>query len=181
MGKGFSRLFRKKEARILMVGLDAAGKTTILYTLQNGKQKVKRHTPTIGFNVEKIKLRGIKLSVWDLGGQDRLRSLWRHYYVGTHAVIYVVDSSDRARLGQARTELHNMLRDQLMSEALLLVFANKQDIDGCLTPEQVTEELGLYELKGRRWYVQPSVGCDGVGLIDGMAWLSEHLRAQQLD
>merc|ERR1712046_177207 len=96
-----------KEQRILMVGLDAAGKTTVLYKLKLGE--VQATIPTIGFNVETVEYKNIKFTVWDIGGQDRIRKLWRHYYLGTNGVIFVVDSSDRDRMDDAREELAKML------------------------------------------------------------------------
>jgi len=107
MGLAFSkiwaRLVGKTEMRILMVGLDAAGKTTILYKLKLGE--VVTTIPTIGFNVETVEYKNLSFTVWDVGGQDKIRPLWRHYYQGTNGLIYVVDSNDRDRSEDARLEL----------------------------------------------------------------------------
>jgi ADP-ribosylation factor family len=92
----FDRLTSKKESRILMVGLDAAGKTTILYKLKLGE--VVTTIPTIGFNVETVEYKNISFTVWDVGGQDKIRPLWRHYYQNTQGIIFVVDSNDRDRI-----------------------------------------------------------------------------------
>lgn len=86
--------------------------------------------PTVGFNVESVTYKNVKFNVWDVGGQDKIRPLWRHYYSGTQGLIFVVDSSDTARLEEARSELHKIINDREMKDALLLVFANKQDIQG---------------------------------------------------
>jgi len=123
--KVFDRMFGKKEARILMLGLDAAGKTTIVYKLKLGE--VLNSIPTIGFNVETVEFKNIKFNVWDVGGQDKIRTLWRHYYPNTQGLIFVVDSSDRARVDLAKEELHKMLAEEDLKDAVLLVFANKQD------------------------------------------------------
>merc|ERR1719164_113324 len=120
----FKNLFGKKEMRILMVGLDAAGKTTILYKLKLGE--VLTTIPTIGFNVEMVEYKNISFTVWDIGGQDKIRKLWRYYYQGTQGLIFVVDSSDRDRLADARDELHKLLREEEMSHTKVLVYANKQ-------------------------------------------------------
>ena len=97
MGLAFSRIwermFGKQEMRILMVGLDAAGKTTILYKLKLGEAVTT--IPTIGFNVETVEYKNISFTVWDVGGQDKIRPLWRHYYQNTQGLIFVVDSNDR--------------------------------------------------------------------------------------
>jgi small GTP-binding protein len=92
-----------------MVGLDAAGKTTILYKLMLGE--VVTAIPTIGFNVETVEYKNIKFTVWDVGGQDTIRPLWVHYYQNTDAIIFVVDSQDtRAdRIQEAHDEIHNLM------------------------------------------------------------------------
>merc|ERR1711933_235361 len=97
------------------VGLDAAGKTTILYKLKLGE--VVTTIPTIGFNVETVEYKNISFQVWDIGGQDKIRKLWRHYYLGTHGAIFVVDSSDRDRIEDAREELTKMLSEEEMRDA----------------------------------------------------------------
>lgn len=103
ISKLFDRIFGKKDMRILMLGLDAAGKTTILYKLKLGD--VVSSVPTIGFNVETVEYKNIKFTVWDVGGQDKIRLLWRHYYQNTQGLIFVVDSSDKDRIDIAREEL----------------------------------------------------------------------------
>merc|ERR1712203_60692 len=104
MGLAFTKLWQrivgKKEMRILMVGLDAAGKTTILYKLKLGE--VVTTIPTIGFNVETVEYKNISFNVWDVGGQDKIRKLWRYYYANTQGLIFVVDSNDRDRTEDAR-------------------------------------------------------------------------------
>ena len=131
MGKLLSKMFGKKEMRILMLGLDAAGKTTVLYKLKLGQSVTT--IPTVGFNVETVTYKNVKFNVWDVGGQDKIRPLWRHYYTGTQALIFVVDAADRDRIDEARQELHRIINDREMREAIILVFANKQDLsDGTL-------------------------------------------------
>ena len=120
----FKKLFSKKEMRILMVGLGAAGKTTILYKLKLGE--IVTTIPTIGFNVETVEYKNINFTVWDVGGQDKIRPLWRHYFQNTQGLIFVVDSNDRDRAAEARDELHRMLNEDELRDAVLLVFANKQ-------------------------------------------------------
>ena len=108
------------------VGLDAAGKTTILYKLKLGE--IVTTIPTIGFNVETVEYKNISFTVWDVGGQDKIRPLWRHYFQNTQGLIFVVDSNDRDRVSEARDELHRMLNEDELRDAVLLVFANKQDL-----------------------------------------------------
>jgi len=115
----FKGLFGKKEMRILMVGLDAAGKTTILYKLKLGE--IVTTIPTIGFNVETVEYKNISFTVWDVGGQDKIRPLWRHYFQNTQGLIFVVDSNDRERIGEAREELMRMLAEDELRDAVLLI------------------------------------------------------------
>eukprot|EP00730_Choanoeca_flexa_P000185 TRINITY_DN10085_c0_g1_i2.p2 TRINITY_DN10085_c0_g1~~TRINITY_DN10085_c0_g1_i2.p2 ORF type:complete len:177 (+),score=40.78 TRINITY_DN10085_c0_g1_i2:1819-2349(+) len=171
MGAVLKKLFGNKEMRILMLGLDSAGKTTILYKLKLG-QPVST-IPTVGFNVESVSYKNVKFNVWDVGGQDKIRPLWRHYYTGTQGLIFVVDCADKERIDEARRELHKIVNDREMKDAIILIFANKQDIKGAILPEELPELLGLARLpKERTWYVQPCVATEGDGLIDGLTWLS---------
>jgi len=168
---GLNKLFNQtQELRILMLGLDAAGKTTILYKLKLGE--VATTIPTIGFNVETVAYKNLSFTVWDVGGQDKLRPLWRHYYAGTDGLIFVVDSNDRDRITDARNELHNILGEDEMRGACLLVFANKQDLPESLPAQQISERLGLQEMRGRVWYMQPACATTGDGLMEGLDWLS---------
>merc|ERR1711937_501147 len=116
----------KHEMRILMVGLDAAGKTTILYKLKLGE--VVTTIPTIGFNVETVEYKNVNFTVWDIGGQDKIRKLWRYYYENTQGLIFVIDSNDRDRIEDAREELTRILSEDEMRDVAVLVFANKQDL-----------------------------------------------------
>jgi len=80
--------------------------------------------------VETVTYKNVKFNVWDVGGQDKIRPLWRHYYTGTQGLVFVVDSQDRERIDEAKQELHRILSDREMKDCLLLVFANKQDLPG---------------------------------------------------
>jgi len=179
MGITFSRLwermFGKKEMRILMVGLDAAGKTTILYKLKLGE--VVTTIPTIGFNVETVEYKNISFTVWDVGGQDKIRPLWRHYYQNTQGLIFVVDSNDSDRIDAARDEMHRMLNEDELRDAVLLVFANKQDLPNAMSAAEMTDKLGLHGLRPsyRQWYIQACCATTGDGLYEGLDWLSATL------
>uniref|UniRef100_A0A7S0QCN5 ADP-ribosylation factor n=1 Tax=Cryptomonas curvata TaxID=233186 RepID=A0A7S0QCN5_9CRYP len=173
----FQRLFSKQEMRILMVGLDAAGKTTILYKLKLGE--IVTTIPTIGFNVETVEYKNISFTVWDVGGQDKIRPLWRHYFANTQGLIFVVDSNDRDRAGEARDELHRMLSEDELRDAVLLVFANKQDLPNAMNASDLTDKLGLASLRQRTWYIQGTCATSGEGLYEGLDWLSAQLAKQQ--
>ncbi|XP_057663997.1 ADP-ribosylation factor 2-like [Diorhabda carinulata] len=169
----FNRLFSKKPMRILMVGLDAAGKTTILYKLKLGE--IVTTIPTIGFNVETVEYKNISFTVWDVGGQTRIRKLWRHYFANTDGLIFVVDSNDRDRIAEAEEELHNMLGEEDLRDCILLIFANKQDLPNSMTTAELTDKLKLQALKNRRWFIQATCATQGNGLYEGLDWLSNEL------
>ncbi|KAJ3452622.1 adp-ribosylation factor [Anaeramoeba flamelloides] len=160
--------------RLLMLGLDAAGKTTVLYKLKLGQSVTT--IPTVGFNVETVQYKNVKFNVWDVGGQEKIRPLWRHYFTGTQGLIFVVDSNDRARIDEARNELHKIISDREMRESLLLVFANKQDLPNVMTPAEITERLELHKLRDRNWFVQPTCAINGDGLFEGLTWLSTNIK-----
>ncbi|KAG8649963.1 ADP-ribosylation factor isoform X2 [Manihot esculenta] len=157
-----------------MLGLDAAGKTTILYKLHNGK--VFYTVSTIGFNVEKVQYKNVMFTVWDIAGQGKLRPFWRHFFNNTVGLIYVVDSLDRERIGIAKEEFQAIIKDPFMLNSVILVFANKQDMKGALTPKEVCEGLGLFELKNRKWHIQGTCALRGDGLYEGLDWLASTLK-----
>jgi len=160
--------------RILMVGLDAAGKTTVLYKLKLGE--IVTTIPTIGFNVETVQYKNINFTVWDVGGQDKIRPLWRHYYQNTQGVIYVVDSNDRERVDEAALELQKILREDELRDAVVLVLANKQDLPNAMSVAEVTDKLGLHSLRSRQWYIQATCATSGDGLYEGLDWLANALK-----
>ena len=175
--KVWDRLVSKQPARLVMVGLDAAGKTTVLYKLKLGE--VVTTMPTIGFNVETVEYKNISFTVWDIGGQDKIRKLWRYYYNGTDGAIFIVDSSDRDRIEDAREELFGMLNNEEMRDAVLLVFANKQDLPGAMDTAEMAQKLGLNGLRNRPWFIQSTVATKGDGLYEGLDWLSQALASRR--
>lgn len=168
----FQRMFGKSQMRILMVGLDAAGKTTILYKLKLGE--VVTTIPTIGFNVETVEYKNINFTVWDVGGQDRIRPLWRHYFQNTQGLIFVIDSNDRERMTEASDELQKMLSEDELKDAVLLVFANKQDLPNAMTASEIKQTLKL-ECLAKKWFIQSACATQGSGLYEGLEWLSAEL------
>jgi len=160
------------EKRAIMVGLDGAGKTTILYRLKLGE--VRPSAPTIGFNVETVTFGDISMPVWDLGGQVKARPLWKHYLAGTNIVIYVVDCADEKRLAEAKTELDALLLEDELVGVPLLVFANKQDVPGAVKVTDLVNRFQLHDQRTRTWYV---MGCSALQsqteLLEGVDWASD--------
>lgn len=162
-------IWSSKEIRILILGLDNAGKTTLLYRLKIGE--VVTTIPTIGFNVESVTYKNLNFNVWDLGGQTSIRPYWRCYYANTAAVVFVIDSTDVERLETASGELRAMLEEEELRDAALLVFANKQDQPGAKGAGDISEALRLGELKDRNWSIMACSAIDGRGVNEGMDWL----------
>eukprot|EP01098_Paradermamoeba_levis_P015976 TRINITY_DN839_c0_g1_i2.p1 TRINITY_DN839_c0_g1~~TRINITY_DN839_c0_g1_i2.p1 ORF type:complete len:198 (-),score=66.53 TRINITY_DN839_c0_g1_i2:177-710(-) len=166
----------KRDTRLLMVGLDAAGKTTILYKLKLGE--IVSTTPTIGFNVEIVEYKNLKFTMWDVGGQDKIRPLWRHYYQNTQGLVFVVDCNDRDRINEAKEELHKMLQEDELKDASVLIFCNKVDLPKAMPVAEVTEKLGLTQLRNFKWNVQATCAPSGDGLYEGLDWLAKTITSK---
>ncbi|GJT32400.1 ADP-ribosylation factor-like protein 5 [Tanacetum coccineum] len=228
MSRFWFMLFPAKEYKIIVVGLDNAGKTTTLYKLHLG-EVVTTH-PTVGSNVEELVYKNIRfedylalpdiydvvlgamavwyplhlpklsdrrvdhvqekhhscevdiydryVQVWDLGGQERLRTSWATYYRGTHAVITVIDSTDRARISLMKDELFRLLPNEELQNAVLLVFANKQDLKDAMTPAEITDALSLHSIKNHDWHIQACSALTGDGLYDGLGWIAQRVTGK---
>ena len=166
--------FKKTEFRILMIGLDGAGKTTIFYRFKFGETI--KTVPTIGFNVETFDYQGLYINVWDVGGQDKIRVLWKHYYQNTDGLIFVVDSNDRDRLDDAAEELKKMVSEKEFAYCPILVWANKQDLNGALLPGEITERLNMGQYRDHMWLVQGASAVIPSGLTEGIEWLKQSYR-----
>jgi small GTP-binding protein len=127
------------DKKVLFLGIDNAGKSTLLFQMRD--QSFKETVPTVGLNVETIKYRDYTFTLWDVSGQAT--RLWKHYFDKINAIIYVVDSSDRDRFAKAKSYLHRVLQDKDLKDAPVLIMANKQDIDGAISAENLFEELDL--------------------------------------
>mmetsp|Transcript_15013 Transcript_15013/g.30831 ORF Transcript_15013/g.30831 Transcript_15013/m.30831 type:complete len:221 (-) Transcript_15013:192-854(-) len=160
---------KKKDMRFLIQGLDAAGKTTILYKMKLGE--VVTTIPTIGFNVETIEFKNVTMTCWDVGGRDKIRPLWRHYYQNTSALIFVVDSNDRDRLEISKDEIHRAMAEEELRDVPILIFCNKQDLPNAMSVREVTEELQLHSLHNKQWNIQACCATTGDGLYEGLDWL----------
>ena len=166
----FSR--SRNNFKIIILGIQNAGKTTILYRLSIG-QLVKT-TPTIGSNVEEISYNNVKLQAWDLGGQESTRSIWDVYFVNTDAIIYVVDSHDET-YDDSKTQFYKLLKNEALKNAVILIYANKQDLPGAKNVGEIVQIYELDTIKNHIWHIQPCSAQTGEGLITGMKWLSDQL------
>ncbi|KAJ3032386.1 E3 ubiquitin-protein ligase trim23 [Rhizophlyctis rosea] len=164
----------RREVRIVMVGLDAAGKTTLLYKMKLGE--VVTTLPTIGFNVETVMWKKLSFTVWDVGGQDRIRPLWKHYFNGAMGIIFVVDASDTNRIAEAAAELHSLMSEPELSAASLLVFINKQDLPNAISAAEAVNRMDLRRAcGGRKWHAQSCCAVTGDGVWEGMEWLAGNM------
>ncbi|XP_031560493.1 ADP-ribosylation factor-like [Actinia tenebrosa] len=163
------------QARILMLGLDAAGKTTVLYKLKLNENV--STIPTIGFNVETVTpVKNLTLTIWDVGGQEKIRPLWRHYYQGTNGLIFVIDSSDITRIAEAREELFGVIDSEEFVGVPVVVLANKQDLPAAMNASQMVEKLGLSAHKKNPWHVQETCAKTGDGLYEGLEQLVKMVK-----
>ena len=182
MGLLFSSLWErvtggKKQHKIVMLGRANAGKTTTLYKLV--LDEVIETAPTLGSNVEEVTFKNIRFVVWDLGGQESLRKTWASYYTNSEAVILVVDSTDRDHLAANREELYNLINHDALRNAAILIFANKQDVDGALSVAEISQELNLASIKSHPYHIQACCALSGEGLFEGLDWITANLASRQ--
>jgi len=166
-------------AKVLLAGLDSAGKTTILHRLKLGPDKsdvAVTTLPTLSFNAEEVQYKAMHFTLWDVGGQDSLRFFWRHHFTGTQAVVYVVDSNDAERIPQSGDELRAMMADRELEFACLLVLANKSDLPHAVSLPQLTHMMHLDEFSRLQWHAIRTCARTGEGLAEAMEWLSANVK-----
>eukprot|EP00744_Colponema_vietnamica_P007381 GILI01010629.1.p1 GENE.GILI01010629.1~~GILI01010629.1.p1 ORF type:complete len:206 (+),score=48.25 GILI01010629.1:74-619(+) len=173
------RRFRKpeREVRLLVLGLDNAGKTTILKKLAD--EDITHIMPTQGFNIKSVSHHGLKLNVWDVGGQRAIRPYWKNYFDGAEALIFVVDSSDRRRLEETTSELVQLLSEDKLAGIPLLVFANKQDLIQAVPANEIADLLNLHAIRDRPWQIQACSGKSGEGLEDGLEYIANTITSKK--
>lgn len=166
----YSWAFHGKKASILILGLDASGKTTLLYRLKTNETD--QTIPTIGFNVEEIQYGRLTFTCFDIGGQDKIRRLWHNYFANSDAVVFVVDSNDKSRLPQVRDELQKLMNHPYLKDAPFLIFANKQDLPNAMSVSTLSRELALNTIK-KQWKVCECTATQGLGIDEGFQWLAD--------
>ncbi|ELT90448.1 hypothetical protein CAPTEDRAFT_21289 [Capitella teleta] len=162
-----------RELRILLLGLDNAGKTTLLK--QMASEDISHITPTQGFNIKSVQSSGFKLNVWDIGGQRKIRPYWRNYFENTDVLIYVIDSADRKRFEETGIELGDLLDEEKLMGVPVLVYANKQDLFNAAPASEIAEGLNLHGIRGRQWQIQACSAASGEGVKDGMEWVVKNI------
>ncbi|XP_035228536.1 ADP-ribosylation factor-like protein 3 [Stegodyphus dumicola] len=163
-----------RELRILLLGLDNAGKTTILKKLAS--EDVTHITPTQGFNIKSVQSEGFKLNVWDIGGQRKIRPYWRNYFENTDVLIYVIDSADRKRFEETGVELAELLAEEKLAGVPLLVFANKQDLFNAAPASELADGLNLPAIRDRSWQIQACSALTGEALKEGLDWVCKNIK-----
>eukprot|EP01083_Nonionella_stella_P071849 193261_1 len=173
----FQRFFKKNvvKCRILILGLDNAGKTSCLKRFSD--EEIDHIMPTQGFNIKHLQQQGFEATIWDLGGQRAIRTYWRNYYDNSDGIIFVIDSSDKRRMEEVGLELLNLLKEAKLLTVPLLILANKQDLSHALTIKDISEQLLLSNVRDRPWSIQPCSAKSGEGLKDGLMWIMQTIKS----
>ena len=165
------KLCKRRNVKILFLGLETTGKTTILYQMKNGEFVETCHT--IGFNVESIERENVNFSAWDVGISNKIRPLLGHYYPSTEAVVFVIDSNDRERYNEAVGMLQETITHDELSDVPILILANKQDLSDAMTRDEIHNDLIPNKcFANRKWEVFSVSGVSGEGLNDGLDWIT---------
>ena len=169
---------KKKDASIVVVGLDNSGKTTVLNHLKSPETRSQEIVPTVGFTVERFQNQSLGFTAFDMSGQGRYRNLWEHYYPECHGVIFVVDSSDSLRMSVVKDELDELLQNKHISTKRIpiLFYANKMDMRDSLSAVKVSNLLDLDKVPDKPWHICASNALTGEGLSEGVTWLTEQVK-----
>ena len=135
--------------------------------------------PTHHHHHHQVEYKNVSFTVWDIGGQDRIRPLWRFYFQNTQGLVFVVDASDRERVPEARDELARVLQESELADARVLVLANKQDLPHAMSIAELSDALGLHEMRTRRWFIQGTCAVSGDGLYEGLDWLASAIEEKR--
>lgn len=157
---------KEKYGKILILGLENAGKTTVLRQLTH--DDVEGVTPTTGFNYKSVQSEGFRIDVWDIGGQKAIRGYWSEYFTGTSVLIFVVDSTDLDKLEEVASELQKLLSAEELKKVPIVIFANKQDLPTAMHKDELIGVLDLVSVKDRTWVVSECSARTGEGLESGM-------------
>ncbi|KAL9655231.1 hypothetical protein ABK040_009006 [Willaertia magna] len=169
-------LFWKQELELTLVGLQNAGKTTLVNTISFGEM-TEDTIPTIGFNMRKVTKGGVEIKLWDIGGQSKFRSMWERYCRGVGAIVYVVDSaSDDQTFETAKKELHELVSKPSLASIPLLVLGNKNDLPNARTVQQVIDQMDLKALTGREVSCYSISAKNAVNIDKTLQWLIKNAK-----
>jgi ADP-ribosylation factor-like protein 8 len=171
-------LFWQQEMELTLVGLQNAGKTTLVNCLTYGKTD-EDTIPTVGFNMRKVTKGGVVIKLWDVGGQPKFRNMWEKYCRGVSAVVFVVDASDITNLDASRQELSNLLEKQSLQGIPLLVLGNKNDLKGALSQPEIIEKLELSKIKDREVCCYSISAKNSVNIDKTLQWLIKYGKSKQ--
>ena len=173
----FKAKFFSREMSLTFTGLQNAGKTTLVNVLASGEFD-EDTIPTIGLNMRQVKKGKVKMKMWDIGGQPRFRSMWERYARNCSIIIYVVDSANPDTIPDAKVELHTLLANETLAKVPLLVLANKNDVEGHLSAEQVSEQLDLKSLGDREIGLYSISAKNNVNIEVTMQWIMDHSKTK---
>ncbi|KAL0075768.1 ADP-ribosylation factor family-domain-containing protein [Phycomyces blakesleeanus] len=177
----------KEEYYVLIIGLDNAGKTTLLERIKSVFMGVpglapEKIAPTVGLNIGRVDIKSARINFWDLGGQRDLHSIWERYYTECHAIVFVVDSTDKKRLEECKDTFEKMITNDRVEGVPILMLANKQDLSGALRVEEIKEVFNKIAVKlgARDSRVLPISALEGNGVKDAIDWLVVRLQRNKL-
>ncbi|KAL2933444.1 ADP-ribosylation factor-like protein 8c [Bienertia sinuspersici] len=168
-------LFFKQEMELSLVGLQNAGKTSLVNAIATGGYS-EDMIPTVGFNMRKVRKGNVTIKLWDLGGQKRFRSMWERYCRGVTAIVYVVDAADRDSIPISRSELHELLEKPFLTGIPLLVLGNKIDKSEAIVQQALMDQLGLQSITDREVCCYMISCKDSVNLDSVINWLIKHSK-----
>jgi len=175
----------KKNGKLLFLGLDNAGKTTLLHMLKD--DRMAQHVPTLHPTSEELSIGNIKFRTFDLGGHSQARRMWKDYFPAVNGVIFLLDASDRSRFPEAQQELNGLLTDDQLSSVPVVILANKIDIPGAASEDEIRHHFSLYgmttgknnvpraELTGRPLELYMCSVLKRQGYGDGFRWIANYI------
>jgi ADP-ribosylation factor-like protein 1 len=163
----------ERESKIVIIGLNNSGKTSVLYRLSLGV--LVKAQPTIGSNMEELRMQSLKIAAWDVGGGENMRRAWLSYFEDIDGLVFLVDSSDINQVELAKVELFNAILSPDTFGVPLLVLANKQDLPGALPVDKLSSDLELTAVRNQSWHIQPCSAVTGSGLSEGLEWLAARI------